>query len=286
MDQAITAYIPPWAAAARLSFFAGILFVMVLWEYAAPKRDVTAERKTRWTANLGVSALNTFVMYLAVPVAPLALAVIASERGWGLLNNTGLPFWASCIIGILALDFIIYLQHLMFHAVPVLWRLHMAHHSDLHIDATTGLRFHPLEILISVMIKLAAVVLLGPPAAAVLAFEIILNGTSMFNHGNVRLPEGLDRIVRFFLVTPDMHRVHHSVTIRETDSNFGFNLPWWDRIMGTYRAQPAAGHAAIVIGMSTRRRPVGLMTLLIFPLTGDPGRYAIGGNGNEPAHRG
>ncbi len=272
----------PWAGAARIGFFAGILAVMALWELAAPKRAVTADRARRWPANIGVSALNAAVFYAAVPVPPILLAAVMRGRGMGLFNMTEANPVIALVGSLILLDFIIYLQHLMFHAVPLFWRLHMAHHSDLHIDATTGLRFHPLEILLSLVIKLAAVILIGPPPEAVLIFEIILNGTSMFNHGNVRIPGGLDRLLRLVVVTPDMHRVHHSVAIRETNSNFGFNLPWWDRILGTYRDQPAAGHGDMIIGISGRREPAGFLTLIRLPFTGDPGRYPIGGHGGDP----
>jgi sterol desaturase/sphingolipid hydroxylase (fatty acid hydroxylase superfamily) len=194
---------------------------------------------------------------------------------------------AAIIIGILFLDMVIYLQHLMFHAVPLLWRLHMVHHADLDIDVTTGLRFHPIEILISMGIKVAAVAVIGPPMTAVLIFEVILNGTAMFNHGNVSMPGALDRVVRLFVVTPDMHRVHHSVTIRETNSNFGFNFPWWDRIFGTYRAQPVAGHKGMTIGLAQFRDPrkLTLLHLLVLPFTGYPGSYAINKSGMEPVKR-
>jgi len=193
----------------------------------------------------------------------------------------------AVIIGILFLDMVIYLQHLMFHAVPLLWRLHMVHHADLDIDVTTGLRFHPIEIFISMGIKVAAVAVIGPPVIAVLAFEVLLNGTAMFNHGNVHMPGGLDRVLRLFVVTPDMHRVHHSVTIRETNSNFGFNFPWWDRIFGTYRAQPVAGHKGMTIGLAQFRDPkrLTLLHLLVLPFTGYPGSYAINKSGMEPVKR-
>ena len=198
-------------------------------------------------------AFNTVVVRLLVPLAPVALALLAAERGWGLLNLVALPFWFEVALSVIVLDFVIYLQHVMFHAVPALWRLHRMHHADLDFDVTTGSRFHPVEILLSVLLKMAAVVVIGPPAAAVLIFEVLLNGTSMFNHGNVRLPVSLDRVLRWFVVTPDMHRVHHSDIPAETNSNFGFNLPWWDRLFGTYRAQPALGHENMTIGLDTFR---------------------------------
>jgi sterol desaturase/sphingolipid hydroxylase (fatty acid hydroxylase superfamily) len=201
------------------------------------------------------------------------------------LNNIPLPYWLSVGIGVLALDLIIYLQHLMFHAVPVLWRLHMMHHADLDFDVTTGLRFHPLEIIISMLIKLSAIAALGPSVLAVLVFEITLNATAMFNHSNVKIPLNVDKVLRLLVVTPDMHRVHHSVTIRETNSNFGFNFPWWDRLLGTYRPQPAAGHEGMTIGLSQFRDPKrnNLLWMLILPFIGNPGSYAINRWGREPS---
>jgi sterol desaturase/sphingolipid hydroxylase (fatty acid hydroxylase superfamily) len=181
----------------------------------------------------------------------------------------------ALIIGIIILDFIIYLQHAIFHALPVFWRLHMMHHTDLDFDTTTGVRFHPLEVLLSMGIKIGAIWGFGIAPLAVVLFEILLNATSLFNHGNVRLPQPLDRVLRFFVVTPEMHRVHHSVIIRETTSNFGFNLPWWDRLLGTYRAQPAAGHEGMTIGLSHFRDPrqLTLFRLLVLPFKGKPGKY-------------
>ncbi|HEX7063241.1 MAG TPA: sterol desaturase family protein, partial [Woeseiaceae bacterium] len=237
----------------RLGAFLGVLSVMALWEAVAPRRPQRYRRRQRWPHNLLLVALDTLAVRLIFPLAAVGAALIATEHGWGLLNALTLPPWLALPVAVLALDFVIYLQHRLFHAVPWLWRLHRVHHADLEFDVTTGVRFHPLEILLSMGIKLAAVVALGAPALAVLIFEVLLNATSLFNHGNVRLPERLDRVLRLFLVTPDMHRVHHSIVRRETDSNFGFNLPWWDRLLGTYRAQPAAGHLGMTIGIEQFR---------------------------------
>ena len=189
-----------------------------------------------------------------------------------------LPAWVGVVASVVLLDLAIYFQHVLFHAVPVLWRLHRMHHADLDFDVTTGLRFHPIEILLSMVIKLAVVAALGAPALAVLIFEVLLNATSMFNHGNVRIPAGLDRVLRWVVVTPDMHRVHHSILSRETNSNFGFNLPWWDRLFGTYRAQPAAGHEGMTIGIEQFRDPreLRLDRMLLQPFRGDAGRYPLG----------
>ena len=263
--------------AIRLGFFLGIFAFVALWEFALPRRRLTQPRWLRWYANLGVVALNTALVWLLVPLAPVALAAIAGSRGWGLLNLVELPFWLEIVLAVVVLDLAIYLQHVMFHAVPALWRLHRMHHTDLDFDVTTGTRFHPIEILVSVAIKMAAVALIGPPAVAVVMFEILLNGTSMFNHGNVRLAAWLDRALRWIVVTPDMHRVHHSDTPVETNSNFGFNLPWWDRLFGTYRAQPKLGHERMTIGIDAfrERRELHLHRMLTQPLRRGAGDYAI-----------
>ena len=267
--------------AIRLGFFLGVFVLVALWELARPRRRLTQPRWLRWYANLGVVALNTALVWVLVPLAPVALALVAESRGWGVLNLVGLPFWLEIVLAVVVLDLAIYLQHVMFHAVPALWRLHRMHHADLDFDVTTGTRFHPVEILVSVAIKMAAVALLGPPAVAVLVFEVLLNGTSMFNHGNVRLPARLDRVLRWIVVTPDMHRVHHSDAPAETNSNFGFNLPWWDRLFGTYRAQPGLGHERMTIGLDTfrERRELHLHRMLTQPLRRGAGDYAINRRG-------
>lgn len=261
----------------RLGFFAGVLLAVGVWERFVPRRALTTPRGPRWFANLAVTLISTVLARLLLPMAPVALAVLSRQRGWGLFNNLALPEWLAVVLGVVVLDGAIYLQHVMFHAVPVLWRLHRMHHADLDIDVTTGLRFHPFEILLSLGIKLAVVAAVGPPALAVLVFEVLLNATSMFNHGNVRIPLGLDRLLRWAVVTPDMHRVHHSVVIRETNSNFGFNLPWWDRLCGTYRPQPAAGHEAMTIGLARYRDPhrLTLPWMLAIPFLGKPVGHPI-----------
>jgi sterol desaturase/sphingolipid hydroxylase (fatty acid hydroxylase superfamily) len=216
------------------------------------------------------------------------MALLAEERGWGLFANVAVPGWLAVVLSVVLLDLVIYLQHVLFHAVPLLWRLHMVHHADLDFDVTTGVRFHTIEILLSLGIKMGAVVLLGTPALAVLIFEVLLNATSMFSHGNVRLPGWLDRVLRLVLVTPEMHRVHHSARPRETNSNFGFNLPWWDYLLGTYRAQPAEGHEGMTIGLTQlrdERRADRLHWMLVLPFLGRPGNYPVNRNGpgEEPA---
>jgi sterol desaturase/sphingolipid hydroxylase (fatty acid hydroxylase superfamily) len=273
MSQALLANEP----LIRAACFLGILAAMALWEIAAPRRRREIPRLLRWSGNLGIVVIDTLALRLVFPVAAVGLALVAEERGWGLLNVAGAPGWLAFAASILVLDFAIYLQHVMFHAVPAFWRLHRMHHADLEFDATTGVRFHPVEILLSMAIKLAVVAALGPPAAAVLVFEVLLNGTSLFNHGNVRVPAGIDRVLRWFVVTPDMHRVHHSIHPRETNSNFGFNLPWWDRLLGTYRAQPADGHEAMTIGIEQFRTPgdLRLDRMLIQPWRGPASGYPI-----------
>jgi sterol desaturase/sphingolipid hydroxylase (fatty acid hydroxylase superfamily) len=233
--------------------FFGVLVLMMAWEFLAPRRPLTARRPWRWTSNLTFVVLNTILVRLLIPVTAMGAAMFVDEQRWGVLRLTPLPDWGRVALAIVALDLVIYLQHVMFHHVPRLWRLHLVHHADLDIDVTTGIRFHTLEILISALIKLGAVVLIGVPLLAVLIFEVLLNATSLFNHSNVRMPGWLDRILRLVVVTPDMHRVHHSIVRRETNSNFGFNLPWWDWIFGTYRPQPAAGHDRMTIGLAALR---------------------------------
>jgi sterol desaturase/sphingolipid hydroxylase (fatty acid hydroxylase superfamily) len=262
----------------RLAAFTGVLLGMALWELLTPRREQRLARSARWPSNIAVVVLDTLLVRLAFPIGAVALALLAEARGWGLFNALGLPAWVTLPAGIVLLDLAIYLQHVLFHALPALWRFHRMHHADLEFDVTTGVRFHPIEILLSMAIKLAVVLTLGPPALAVLSFEILLSATSLFNHGNVALPARLDRVLRWLIVTPDMHRVHHSIRARETNSNYGFNLPWWDRLFGTYRAQPEAGHRAMTIGISQFRDPreQRLAHMLTQPFRGgvneDPGR--------------
>lgn len=262
----------------RLGFFLGIFLVMAVWEVFAPRRRLQTNKTVRWVNNVGIVILNTFIARVVFPTAAVGVAVFAQNLGWGLLDYAHLPYALGVAISVVALDLGIYLQHVMMHAVPLLWRLHRVHHADLDFDVTTGIRFHPLEILLSLLIKFAAILLLGPPVAAVVIFEVLLNGTSMFNHGNVRIHAALDRVLRLFVVTPDMHRVHHSVSDDETNSNFGFNLPWWDRLFGTYRSQPRAGHEGMTIGINTFRQDrlcARLPGMLLMPFIGSITDYAL-----------
>jgi len=262
----------------RLSAFAGVFVAMAVWEFLTPRRPHAIGRYWRWPSNLGVVAVDVLLIRILLPITAVGLALFAEAHGVGLFNIIALPMWVTVTASVIVLDLAIYLQHVLFHAVPALWRLHRMHHADLEFDVTTGLRFHPIEILLSTGIKLAVVAALGTPAAAILIFEVLLNATSMFNHSNVRVPSEIDRILRWLVVTPDMHRVHHSILRRETNSNFGFNLPWWDRLLGTYRAQPAAGHDAMTIGIEQFRDPreLRLDRMLLQPFRGEAGRYPIG----------
>lgn len=279
----IPAIISQHEGAIRLGFFLGTLALMLLWEVLAPRRKLTAPRTVRWFSNLGIVVIDTIVVRLVFFVmVAVGMAEFAATHGWGLLNWLGWPYWLEVIVGVVLLDFAIYLQHIMVHAVPALWRLHRVHHADIDFDATTGLRFHPLEIIVSMLIKFAVIAALGPAVLAVIIFEVVLNAVSIFNHGNVSLPAGLDRVVRWFIVTPDMHRVHHSIRPEETNSNFGFNLTIWDRLLGTYCDQPVDGHDAMTIGIDRFREPAWwrLDKLLLIPFSGDAGGYPI----NRRAH--
>ncbi len=257
--------------AVRVGCYAAIFTAMALWEWSAPRRRLTVGRRLRWPGNLGILAIDIVAVRLLVPTAAVGVALIAAAHGWGLFNMLGLPGWVAIPAGVIVLDLVIYTQHVVFHHVPLLWRLHRMHHADLDIDVTTGVRFHPLEILLSLAIKMAAVVTLGVSAPAVLIFEVLLNATSMFNHSNVALPPRLDRVARWIVVTPQMHQVHHSIERAETDSNFGFNLPWWDRLFGTYRAQPVAGEQGMTIGLPIFRdvAELGIVRLLTQPFRKD-----------------
>lgn len=237
----------------RLGFFFGVFGMMALWEVVAPRRTLRASKAVRWLNNLAITFLNTFILRLLAPAAAIATANLASERGWGVLNSIALPSAVKIILAVLVLDLAIYVQHWIFHIVPLFWRLHRMHHTDLDLDVTSGARFHPIEILLSMLIKVGVVTAIGASALSVLIFEVLLNATAMFNHSNIYMPRWLDRVLRLFLVTPDFHRVHHSVIIRETNSNYGFNLPWWDYIFRTHNAQPKMGHSDMKIGLANYR---------------------------------
>jgi sterol desaturase/sphingolipid hydroxylase (fatty acid hydroxylase superfamily) len=240
-------------ASVRLGVFVGLLVLMALWEALAPRRADPPVRGRRWPANLAFAILGGLVARVAVPGGAAAFAVYAQGQGWGLIAISGLPAWGAFLAGLAALDLAIYFQHRVFHAVPALWALHRMHHSDTMFDTTTGVRFHPIEIGLSLAIKLTVIAATGAPPEAVFAFEVLLNASSLFNHANIRMPAALERAVRMVLVTPDMHRIHHSVRREETDSNFGFSVSWWDRLFGTYRAEPADGQLGLTIGLPAYR---------------------------------
>jgi len=261
----------------RLSFLFGMVAIMATWEFLAPRRALTIGKVYRWTNNWGVVITNTVLTRLIFPAGAVGLAFFVESQGWGLLQVLDLPFWLTVLIALVVLDFAIWAQHVMFHAVPALWRLHRMHHADLDFDLTTGLRFHPIEILLSFVIKAGVIVMIGAPAIAVLIFEVILSSLALFNHSNVRIPTGIDRVLRWFIVTPDFHRVHHSWYPHETNSNFGFNLSLWDRLLGTYRAQPQDGHEKMTIGINLFREPAWerLDKMLIQPFIGPADSYPI-----------
>ena len=263
----------------RMSFFFGMLVAIALWELAAPKRALTISKSVRWINNLGLVFFNSFILRVLFPAAAVGVTAFATEQGWGLFNYySDVPFWFAVVASVVIMDFVIYIQHVMVHAIPVLWRLHRVHHADLDFDVTTGARFHTIEIILSMLIKFATILLLGPSIVAVIIFEIMLNATAMFNHGNISLPKTLDKYLRLILVTPDMHRVHHSVEDDETNSNFGFSLPWWDRLFGTYRDQPRGGHQGMTIGINKYRDPKQVSWLpgmLMFPFVGKMSGYVI-----------
>jgi len=253
----------------RLGFFLGTLLVLAFLERWAPRRVLNTPKPARWLANLGIVTADTFIVRFLFPVLPVGFALLCRQEGWGLLNHFQVPYGVAVVAGVVLFDFFIYIQHVLFHHVPTLWRLHGVHHTDLDFDVTTAIRFHPIEIALSMGIKLGLVYLFGPPALSVILFEIILNSTAMFSHSNLRLPLWLDGVLRLVIVTPDMHRVHHSVIIREFSSNFGFNLSIWDRLLGTYRPQPEKGHEGMVIGLANFRDPsrLSLLRLMILPFT-------------------
>ena len=262
----------------RTGFFLGVLLILTVWELLAPRRKLRVRKGPRWTSNLGLAFLNSFLSRFLIPVTAVGASIAAESRKWGLFHFFEWPVWLEIGLAILAFDLAIYLQHVMFHAVPALWRLHMVHHADLDFDVTTGVRFHTLEIVLSALFKLAVVVVLGPSALAVILFEVLLNATAMFNHSNVRIPVWLDRIIRRVIVTPDMHRVHHSVIRCEANSNFGFNLSWWDILLGTYRSDPADGHEQMTIGLSYMRDELQVNRLpgmLAIPFQSGIGEYSV-----------
>jgi sterol desaturase/sphingolipid hydroxylase (fatty acid hydroxylase superfamily) len=254
-------------SAIRLFSFLGVLLVAALAEIIFPRRHPTVPKVPRWPVNLVMVVLDLLTARLLLPLMPVGMAEIARFKGWGLLNLVSLPVWIELVLALLALDLVIYLQHRAFHRIPLFWRLHRMHHTDLDLDVTSGVRFHPLEIVLSYIIKIGFVAIIGAAPLAVVTFEVLLNATSLFTHANIHIPVRFDRLLRLILVTPDMHRVHHSVIPAETNSNFGFNVSWWDRLLGTYRDQPMDGHDGMIIGLKEYRDPdkLGLWGLLMVP---------------------
>ncbi len=254
-------------ATIRLGFFFGVFILFAVLEMIIPRRALRASKGGRWTANIGITMVDTALVRLIFSSGAVGVAIFVSGRNLGILNMIEIPYWAAVVISVVVLDLVIYLQHVMFHTIPLLWRLHRMHHTDLDIDVTSGTRFHPLEIVLSMGIKIGAIFFLGAPPLSVLIFEVVLNAASMFNHSNIYIPIELDRILRLLVVTPDMHRVHHSVIIKEFNSNFGFSVSWWDRLLGTYRPQPKMGHNDMKIGLAMIRdeRKLSLFHLLVQP---------------------
>ncbi|MCL5801877.1 MAG: sterol desaturase family protein [Gammaproteobacteria bacterium] len=263
--------------AIRFGSFIAVFIVMALWEARRPRRSSTQPKSRHWLTNLSLLAVDVLALRLLLGVGAFATALYAEQHGWGLFNLTSWPYWLEFLLAWLLLDFALYLQHVLSHALPVFWRLHRVHHSDLDFDLTTGVRFHPVEIFLSMLYKMAAVAALGASPWAVLIFEVVLNGASVFNHGNVHLPEKIDRWLRLMIVTPDMHRVHHSSVVNETNSNFGFSISLWDYLCGTYRAQPSLGQLGFEIGLKEFRDPqqLGFWGLLLLPLRGRFGQYSF-----------
>ncbi len=254
----------------RLSIFGGVFAAMALLEMLMPRKDRTQPRSTRWFTNIGIVVLDTLTLRLLFPILAVGVAAYSTAHGWGLLNLMDLPFWLEVLIAAVLLDFAIYWQHVASHKIPILWQVHRMHHADRDFDVTTGTRFHPIEIVLSMLYKFVVIIILGAPALGVFVFEVLLNGSAMFNHANWRMPLWADRIVRRLFVTPDMHRVHHSVHGNETDSNYGFNLSVWDRMFGSYIDQPRDGHDGMTIGLKDFQsdRPSNLLWCLLLPFKG------------------
>ncbi len=262
----------------RLGFFFGVLIFFALWEFIAPRRKLSVSKSKRWISNLSMVFINSILIRILFPTAAVGVALYTQQHHVGLFNIIHLSHWTTIIASVIILDLVIYLQHVMLHAIPTLWRIHRVHHVDLDIDITTGIRFHPIEIILSLFIKFCAIILIGAPAVSVIIFQILLNITSMFNHSNIYIPYIIDKIIRCITVTPDMHRVHHSDIPHETNCNFGFNLSIWDRIFGTYKAQPQLGHTQMHIGIKTIREErycMNLWGMLKLPFMKETREYPI-----------
>lgn len=263
--------------AIRIGIFLTMFALLAGWEFWWPRRALSQAKRVRWLTNLSLVVVDALVLRLMGGIVAFAAAIYVQQHGWGWLNNVAWPYWLEFIIALALLDFALYLQHVASHYVPILWRLHRVHHTDLDIDLTTGVRFHPIEIGLSMLYKIMLVVALGVTPWAVLVFEIILNAASLFNHSNIYIPEKIDKRVRRFIITPDMHRVHHSTIVKETNSNFGFSISLWDRACGTYRKAPALGQLGMEIGLKEYRDPqrLGFVKLLLLPFHGTLGNYSL-----------
>lgn len=257
--------------AIRFGVLVSTFGVMALWEIMAPLRAPDTSKGIRWSNHVMLAAINMALVRVLFPVAAVALAIYASDQSIGLFNMIWAPYALTFAAGVVLLDLTVYVFHLLFHSVPVLWRIHRVHHADLDIDVSTGVRFHPIQMVIAVIIKSATILAFGLPPLSVLTFEIASHSITLFNHGNVRVRPSVDRVLRWFIVTPDMHRIHHSIHRAETDSNFGFVLPWWDRMFGTYCAEPAAGQERMVVGIESFRtgRDLWLDRLVTNPVIDD-----------------
>jgi sterol desaturase/sphingolipid hydroxylase (fatty acid hydroxylase superfamily) len=260
-------FLDQYEAIVRLSAFAGIFLLMAVLEIAIPRKKRVLPKTMRWFTNISLVVVNTLALRLIMPILAVGMADYAAGRGWGLLALVSLPTWIEIIIAFILLDMLIYAQHVAFHKVPILWRFHKVHHADRDLDVTSGARFHPVEAILSMAYKLLCVILVGPAAMAVFLFEVILNASSMFHHANIRLPEKTDKLVRRIIVTPDMHRVHHSVRVTETDSNYSFFLTLWDRLFGTYVAEPEDGHHDMTLGLNEYQtdKPANLGWAMVVP---------------------
>lgn len=255
------------ASAFRLISFLAALSGFAFWEWISPRRKLSQPKTNRWTINISMHLINTTFVYFFMGAIVYSTALLAKEEGWGLMNWLHFPQPLSLLLTVLILDFVIYLQHRFFHLIPHFWRFHRIHHTDLDFDVSTGIRFHPIEIMVSLIIKMIAIVLIGADPWGTVVFEIVLNASSLFNHANIFIPLPIDKKLRWVLVTPDVHRIHHSIFSNETNSNFGFSVTWWDRLCRTYRDQPKRPHTEMEIGLPSHRKAekLKLVDLLILP---------------------
>lgn len=261
----------------RLGSFLGIFALLTAWEISSPKRELLQLRRFRWFGNIGLIVISSVLIRFLIPTAAVGVALHVEQDQVGFLNHYDMPFFVQFFIAFVLMDLAIYFQHVIFHALPMFWRFHRVHHSDLDCDITTGIRFHPFEMIISILFKFLVIISIGAPVLAVVVFEVVLNAASMFTHSNIKIPQSIERMVRLILVTPDMHRIHHSINENETNSNFGFFISTWDRIFGTYIKEPALGHENMQIGLQGFREPKwqNLRWLIYLPFVSRIDDYAI-----------